>query len=242
MNLAELQRAMRRALHDSDPAALLPEIRGGVPGPAQRLQIYADMYVARQVASLAEDFPLVRRLLGAAPFERLAFTHLKRRPSRSPSLSRLGEGFEETLAGLGLEREAQVARLEWARVESFWAPDAQPLSGADLGALGERFGEAVLQLHPSLRLVQLWPGVLDYAAGGDAGLLDSAGAISVVVFRKGEAVLEVQVPPAEAEALRRVLQGRTAAEVCEAFASEPEPAQAALRALSEWVADQWLAR
>jgi hypothetical protein len=240
--LRELQRAMRAALHDGAPDALLQRVaQGGLP-PEARLEVYAQMYYSRQVQALAEDFPLVRRLAGPVLFDRLAITQVKRRPSAHPSLAWLGDGFEETLRSLDLDAEAAVARLEWARVQAFWSADATLLSAPELGALGERLAETALTLHPSLRLVEVVAGVLEIAAGAGPELLEPGRSQQVVVWRKQEAIREVPLQPMEAEALRRAGAGQTVASICEAFVEAPDPGAAALRALVEWVNDGWLCR
>ena len=241
-SLRALQEAMRAALHQGDAAAFLPLLARGGRSPEQRLEVYSSMYFTRQTQALGEDFPLVRRLAGHELFERLAVTHVKRHPSQNPSIAFLGRAFEETLTSLELTAEAAVARLEWARVESFWAPDRELLTAQDLGALGERLGESVLDLHPSLRLLDLAEGVLAIAAGAGEEALHPERRQAVAVFRKSEAVHQAPLSELEAEALRRALAGANVAEVCEAFASEEAPVEAALRALVEWVNDGWVCR
>ena len=239
-DLRTLQESMRAALHEGEAVAFLARVApGGLPAAA-RLEVYSHMYFSRQAQALADDFPLVQRLAGAPLFERLAVTHVKRRPSSHPSLAHLGRGFEETLRSLDLLAEAAVARLEWARVEAFWAPDAGAVSAAELGALGERLGEAVLELHPSLRLLSLAGGVLEVAAGAGPEALALETAQAAAIWRKGFTVLEAPLTPLEADALGRALAGQTVGAICDTFASAPSPGEAALQALSEWLADGWV--
>ena len=241
-SLRDLQESMRAALHDGDAVAFVSSVARSGRTPEERLAVYGNMYFSRQAAALAEDFPLVRRLAGPELFERLAVTHVKRHPSAHPSLAFLGREFEETLAFLELSAEAAVARLEWARVEAFWAPDAALLTAADLGALGEKLAEEVLLLHPSLRLVELAEGALEIAAGAGETALVPGRTQPVAVFRKQESVREAPLSAMEAEALRRSLAGATVAAVCEAFVAAESPINVALRALVEWVNDGWVCR
>ena len=241
-SLRELQEAMRAALHDGAAAAFLPLVASARRTPGQQLEVYAGMYFSRQVQALAEDFALVRRLAGAELFERLGVTHVRRHPSSHPSIAFLGRQFEETLSSLGLAGEAAVARLEWARVEAFWAPDADLLTAQALGALGERLADEVLVLHPSLRLVELVRGVVEVAKGAGEEALRFDQLQPVAVFRKSEAVHEAPLSAMEAEALRRAFAGANVGAICEAFASAEAPMESAQRALIEWVNDGWICR
>lgn len=224
MNLREMQEAMRTALHEQQAFV----------GHHGRFDVYAGMYWSRLIEGLASDFPAVVALAGRELFDRLAVTHLKRRPSSAPSMAWLGRGFDETLRGLGLEREAAVASLEWARNEAFWSPDARAMTPAELGALGDALGDARLELHPSLRRLTLPVGVRAFVEAHE-GAIDAAAMEAVVVWRSGEDVLHDALTPAEDEALARAQRGEPVGVCCEAFVSEPEPEAAAIGALVSWV-------
>lgn len=221
MALAELQRAMRDALHHDRPEALITAI---VPEAARTREaavaVYANMYRARLLDSLREDFPGVADRLGQAFFERVALTHVRRCPSRHPSLAFLGRGFDETLEGLGLVEEAAVARVELAHNEAFWAPDAPTIDAPALGALGDDLGSAVLRLHPSLQIVVAPP--------------------SRAVWRRDDAVHELALTSLELAALSRARGGASVAEVFELFVDEDDPEAAALACLLAWVSRGWI--
>ncbi len=231
---------MRAALHDGDPERLLPMVaEGGLPGD-ERIEVYRTMYWARLAEALAADFPLVRRMLGEGLFDRVAVTHVKRHPSRSPSLAFLGRHLDETLVHLGQHTEAAVARLEWARVEAFWSVDAEVATPLLLGSLGGRLGEAVLSFHPSLRLVRLPACVGRIAAGEAPEATREADDESWVVWRKGNAVSERVVAPLEALAVSEALGGSPMSTVCEAFLEADAPEEAAIAAVLRWVRDGWV--
>ncbi len=257
-SLAHAQQAMVAALHDDQPDAMLALVADGPRPAAAQLAVYRSMYWVRLADALASDYPTVRRRLGEALFQRIAVTHARRHPSRHPSLAWLGRDFEATLASLGQDVEAELARLEWARCEAFWSPDARVAGPELLGALGERLGDAVLALHPSLRRVQVAAGVAA-AVEGRAGAEEASGdgadvpvrldrAEVVAVWRQAFvdvsgssfAVLHAGLSPAEADALARAQQRQPVASVCEAFASEPDPGGAAVAALVGWVSRGWV--
>ena len=126
--------------------------------PFERLEIYNQQYWLRILASLAEDFPGLRTVLGRARFQRLARAYLTECPSRSFTLRNLGSRLEPWLrarprwTGPPLDLALDLARLEWAHVEAFDGADHPPLAAAELGAVdeGTRLG-----LQPHLRLVRL---------------------------------------------------------------------------------------
>ena len=109
----------------------------------QRLEIYADMYRARLVDVLREDFPRALANLGDDAF--LALADAVPRPA---SLRRIRRS--DTWAGGSPTSSparpavppwlADLARLEWARVEVFDAPDAEPLRLADSSPSRPRTG------------------------------------------------------------------------------------------------------
>ena len=163
--LAELQLRFLGALDPASPpidAALLAAVNGtGSLDAAQRIRIYADMYRARLVDVLREDYPRVAAILGDADFAALACRYLTRHPSTHPSVRHVGRRFADWIAGEATVAPhlADLARLEWARVEVFDAADAEPLRLADLESLPPHEWPALrLRLIPAcLVLESAWP-------------------------------------------------------------------------------------
>lgn len=175
MNLAQLQRAvfevtrqplsplekMRRRLPDGRSVR---EIADALIKPNdrltafERLQIYNQQYWFRILASLAEDFPGLRSLVGERQFERLAVAYLNECPSESYTLRNLGSRLEPWLREhkeyiAGRERVAlDMVRLEWADIEAFDGPELPRLAADDAGKLR---GNSVFRLQPYLHLLDL---------------------------------------------------------------------------------------
>jgi hypothetical protein len=143
-----------------------------------RLGIYAHAYYARLLECLADSFPILARALGQEVFDSFAFEYLKRYPSRSYTLDRLGEDFPRFLDETRPDRDPldpasgpdespgtaswpdfliDLARLEWAIARVFDGPGVEGqtlLRPEDLEALGpERFAAARLLPVPCLRLL-----------------------------------------------------------------------------------------
>jgi hypothetical protein len=235
LSLPELQRRFVVALVPGAPApdpALLALIRGrGALDAAARLGIYADMYRARLLDVLREDFPRTLAVLGGARFDALAEGYLARHPSRHPSVRHLGHAFADDLAVTASAPPwvADLARLEWARVEVFDAPDPEPLRLADLAAVPPAdWSELRFTLSAACRLLECaWPVHAIWAAAendpaGAVALASAAAPLTVRVWREGWSVSHVAMGAGEARALRAVQRGETFAEVCAALAREGE--------------------
>jgi hypothetical protein len=232
-------------------------------GPVERLDIYADMYFYRLRDCLAEDFPKVAAQIGEARFHNLATDYLLAHPSTHFSLRQVGRTLPGFLRTHLLEREfpalADLAQLEWARVDVFDDADAVPLSRQELlergGAAPEKFA---LALIPSARLLRVDASVLPLWRR-----LDGAGAAEedgerkrrvrgetrgVRVWRKGFSVFHRSLP-ADAEHCLRALAagGATLAQLGELLLEQqppglpPERAAQRLAALLDlWASDELL--
>ncbi len=117
----------------------------------ERLEIYSRSYWSRVLDAFSEDFPGVRALLGAKQFDRLRRRYLADCPSESFTMRNLGKHLaawmerNQALAGANYRIALDMARLEWAQIESFDAAEHERLSPADVGGIAS---ESVLQLQP----------------------------------------------------------------------------------------------
>jgi hypothetical protein len=157
MTLADLQRAFFAHIAqvgERDPA-IEREVRShGALSAKERLDLYAQMYFVRLLEALGDDFPHTAQLCGEQ-FESLVADYVRAHPSTHPSLSEFGRRFPAFLAETELPRPdiAELAQLEWARVEALTAAEADPVGQNVLAALGpEAFGSAALLLTPSVRV------------------------------------------------------------------------------------------
>ena len=122
MKLAEIQAVFWQALHGEsvDPSF--------IAGP-NRLEVYANMFLFRQVDALRTDFPDTVKQLGDSAFLEAARSYLREHPSEHPDLGRLGHRFAAFLKakdGL-LPGVGDLAALEWARSEVFFEAEAEPI-------------------------------------------------------------------------------------------------------------------
>jgi hypothetical protein len=126
--------------------------------PFERLEIYNRQYWLRVLGALAEDFPALRAVVGGARFDALSVAYLTEHPSRSFTLRNLGSKLVEWLrahpefTGRRHAVAVDVARIEWAFVESFDSAERAPLTLAQIAALD---GASRLALQPHLLLMSL---------------------------------------------------------------------------------------
>lgn len=264
-SLADAQQALReivtapegvaaalRAAGDPDGHGLAALLRGdgGLP-PAKRLEIYANAYFERLRAALATDFPDLARALGDDAFHDLVRVYLMIHPPQRPSIRDAGArlaGFlaSDEVAGpfrRHLPCVADLAAFEWAQTEAFDAPDARPLSGETLAALGpEAWPELRLAPVPALRLLSLDHPV--HVLGDDATHASAATLAPrptrLCVWRHEERVRFRELSVAEHGALVAVRAGGRFAEVCEvvgvAVGEEAAPSEVA-GYLARWIGD-----
>jgi hypothetical protein len=236
---------------DFDPALVRAVERRAPLGPADRLDIYAQMYWGRLHDVLREDFPRVAASLGPERFAALVCAYLARNPSTNPSVRHVGRGFAEFLAGASAEAPpflADLARLEWARLAVFDAPDARPLRVDDLrGVAPAEWPSLTLRLVPAVRCLRsAWPVHELWTAAEEGGPPERVrpAETSIRVWRDGFMVYQASMDPREQLALARVVRGERFAGVCAALGALMGPEEAAREAaqlLLRWVEDGILA-
>ena len=121
MKLAELQAQFWQALRAPENARVDVVVSTPEFSARERLQLYADMYLWRQIAALREDFPCTLGLLGEDAFVELARAYIDAHPSQRASLAKLGARLRAFVPSRPLARAdvADLVALEWARAEAF---------------------------------------------------------------------------------------------------------------------------
>jgi hypothetical protein len=210
------------------------------------------MYCARLVDALREDYPRLAALLGAAAFADVAHAYLAEHPSTHPSLRWFGRHLADFLAradGPGLPRfAADVARLEWARLAVFDAPDQNALELASLRSVApDAWPNLRFRLGPAVEVIEAsWPAHRIWERAGTAQAPEGFDLDETYlrVWRQGDQVFQAAMDEAERAALAAVAAGETFAELCERVAAVvgAEAAAATAGALVlRWVEDGILA-
>lgn len=156
--LADLQSALCAVSLGGDAAKLAPTIMGDGFRPEQRLNIHRNNTTVLLCEVLGNTYPVIKKLVGDVFFDAVARAYVRTQPPRSPCLFEYGGSFGDYLATVRAAAQLpylpDVARLEWAWNESFYAADAQPLSASALANVDpDAYGDLTFTAHPSLRLV-----------------------------------------------------------------------------------------
>jgi hypothetical protein len=149
---------LKRGTGERDPRAAIALVKPNSRLTSQeRLEIYCRSYWSRVLDVLADDFRGVRAVVGAKAFDDLRRDYLAECPSESWTLRNLGRRLPEwierhpALFGSRHRIALDMARLEWAEIESFDSAEHAPLGSAEIAALAP---ESVLRLQPHLRLME----------------------------------------------------------------------------------------
>jgi hypothetical protein len=214
---------------------------------AERVEIYADMYLWRLVDALREDYPKLAALLGDERFYALAEAYVREHPSHHHDLGRLGVNLAAFLRAHPDPMRADLAdlaALEWARSEVFFEGDIEPAREDVLASLApEEFLEARLRLAPALRLlavehdaVQLWRAIEHCEPVPPP----APGIHAIAVWRTGFEVFHTALDLDEATALEGAASGDALSRVCAAFTARADAAAAAFDAIRSWFDEGWI--
>lgn len=228
-------------------------------GAVARLEIYANAYFFRILECLAEDFGALRSCLGTEWFHDLITAYLIAHPPSQPSLRYAGDGLatflREAAAAEPFRRRcslaADLARLEWALLTAFDAPDAPIVTREAIAAVApEHFERLRFEFQPALQCLSVAAGAQQVRRAYDRGepLPNEpfdARPTPVCVWRRKERVFHRMLDPLERDALEHARAGAHFGEICVALAEACGGDAAAGRAaalLSSWQVDGLLSR
>lgn len=218
LSLSELQGAFAAHLRGAPAARLAELVVGGGVAAGDRLAVYRNNFSGALTGALRLAFPAVEKLVGAEFFVAAADRFARRSPPAVADLALYGAdfpGFLRDQPGLGaFPYVAEVAALEWAVNEAYYATEATPLAAQDLAGIAPAdYGDLVFLPHPSLRLVtsafaidRIWSAV---KAEDDAATsrLDATGPAFVLAHREGFDVTVAAVDKATFEVTARLMAG-----------------------------------
>lgn len=160
--MREAQAAITKTLlrgPDHLPDGLFAGSEGAV---LRGLRVHANTISHARLIALEETFPRTRAYLGEAEFNRLSRAFVEAGGVQRRSLAAVGAAFPGWLAD---PIAADLARIEWAWLESYHAADAPALALGDFAALDEKaLLDMIVRRHPAARALTL--------ASGSARLID----------------------------------------------------------------------
>ncbi len=234
--LAARQREFLDALYGEAPWA------GG-------FEIYRGNAMATWHDALAATYPVTRRLVGEAFFAEAARRYALAEPSRSGDLNEYGASFGAFLGAYPYAGRvaylADVARLEWACLESERAADAGALDRTALAAVPpERQGAIRFGLHPSARVLRSAHPVVSIWRANQPdrdGACVAEDAEDALVMRQSGRVEVRRIDIFDAGLLEALARGATLDEAAAGFATA-ELERSLAPALARYVADGVLCR
>jgi hypothetical protein len=228
--------------------------------PADSLRIHQRMFALRLEGALSDEYPLVRRAVGATQFTRLVQDYVADRPPRSFDLGLAGARFPEWIATRPAVRclhpqmhtsigapcstwLADLARVERAESQVLDAAAAPTLTPAQAQSVAdEAWQSARLEPHPALRLLALDCPVLatyDVLARGGSPSVPLRHPSFVVVQCTGSGVRRHILPRRAFELFRDLAADVPLAEaIAKQFPGELSEHQA--RRLRSWFSN-WVA-
>lgn len=154
MSMLERDQAAIAATLLHGPDHLPADIFAGDAAAVLRgLRVHANTVSHARLVALEDTFPRTRGYLGEAAFNRLSRAFVEAGGAEGRSLSDIGAAFPDWLAD---PLAADLARIEWAWLQSYHAAEAPALAIADLAGLDEAALLALpVRRHPAVHVVAL---------------------------------------------------------------------------------------
>ncbi len=121
------------------------------------MKAHANTVSHARLVALEDSFPRLLAHIGQADFNQLSRDYIEQDHVMARDMNMIAADFADYLQQRGADATAtDLARIEWAWLDSYRAADAEPVALTDIASLGE---EALLAFpvvqHPSLRLLRL---------------------------------------------------------------------------------------
>jgi hypothetical protein len=216
--------------------------------PAGQLDIYREQFFLRHLDALRDDFGAIRYAIGDDTFDKLGEAYLQAFPPRSFTLRDLGSDLarfvSETAPWASDPLVAELARIEWAFVEAFDAPDVPALDLAAVASIAEdAWSSAQIVLAPTVRRLALDHPVHDFRLAvrrGESPSRPEPSPCWVIVFRGPELLQCLDVERDAFALLEELARGAPLGDACERVSGASEEQIGAW--FQEWTALGLIAR
>lgn len=246
--LADLQRAMQRAVMGKPGAADGLVAKPPAGSQADRLAVYRNAYGLRLTEFIAHDYDKLRIYLGDVRFNEMAGRYILAHPSDQPNARWFSRHLPDFLAASPHYRRqpeiAELARLERAINDSFDGPDHPIVTMADLAAIPpEYFALSSFRIAPTVHRFAVTTNVSSLWASLKCEELpprpeDTAVPTEIMVWRQGSGSRFRILGTEEAMAIDSAREGLPFSIICEMIAVYDDPENAGLRAaayLRGWI-------
>lgn len=194
-------------------ALLAPDMNG--TDNMGRFNIYRNNLRITLRNALRTTFPAIEKLVGEEYFSALALAFVERYPPQSAIMSEYGDSFADFLACFEPLRDypylADVARIEFARVQAYHAADAECFGLQDETAI-IRALDSPAKLHPSVTIIfseqpalSIWRTQMDLDEFEPESLREEA----ILVWRQEDLVAEILVHDSDNRLLDHFAKGGT---------------------------------
>lgn len=180
----------------------------------RRFNVYRNNVIVSLAEAIAEGFPVVNKLVGDEFFRFMARQYVAANPPDSPLLFCYGQSFPKFVAGFTAAESvpylADIARLEWARRESYHAADALARDASCLAEFGaDAFPLLVFDLIPSTRIVESrFPVQSIWEVNVGTGNTEMPDSGEDVLVARPEMEIEMRrLPPGGARFINALLDG-----------------------------------
>lgn len=217
--LHDLQRDFAAVALKNTTAPLLPHIEDPTGSKERRLGVYHANTINSLIDVLASAYPIAQRIVGERFFNALAKAFIDTAPPRQPTLFRYGNGLADFLDGFTPAQDvpylADIARLEWARIDAYFAEDYEPLDPQRLAEVDpEKISDVRFKTCPSFHLVesaypvyQIW--TVNQPSHDDIPKIDFTCAEQGLISRRTNEVFQHTVTPGTFTWLRALSDGTT---------------------------------
>lgn len=203
-----------------NPDAAMP---AGLVGPdglpsEKRFSVYRNNVMASLIDAMGANFPAIKRLVGDNFFASLAREFIISSPPEQPMLFKYGDRFAEFLGQFSPVEDfpyfADVARVEFAWLQSYHAADEKVLDAAELGSVPpEEVGSATFKLHSATWIFRsIWPAatLMDRnRTSADCGDIDLGAGEDILITRPQLDVQTRILPNGGYEFLSALAHGQT---------------------------------
>jgi hypothetical protein len=233
--LRSLQRDFSRHVFGDKSADLITRIKSNGLNPVKRLAVYRNNTYVNFTNALRTTYPVVARLVGDGFFRYAVHEYIAQHPSSSGDLHQFGAAFANFLAtfesAAGLPYLPDVARLEWAYEQAFYAVESAPFNSEALAKVPHESYEALkFVLNPAVRLItskypilRIWQ-VNQEGFEGDQGVDLTGGGVQLLVIRDSRLDVGMKIlGEGEFVLLQALADGQVFAMACEqALNAQPD--------------------